>query len=126
LFRNLKSKIIPLNENTMYLGEKRVEINKLTPKRWRQLFATIDTLPGLIVQVITAPQEDFYAYVVSACDIALEEVVKVVAVLSELDEEYINDNVGVDELITYVTRTAKRNNLAETLKNVSSLLPKTK
>jgi hypothetical protein len=110
----------------MYLGEKRVEINKLTPKRWRQLFATIDTLPGLIVQVITAPQEDFYAYVVSACDIALEEVVKVVAVLSELDEEYINENVGVDELITYIARTAKRNNLAETLKNVGSLLPKTK
>jgi hypothetical protein len=108
----------------MYLGEKRVEINKLTPKRWRQLFATIDTLPGLIVQVITAPQEDFYAYVVSACDIALDEVVKVVAVLSELDEDYINDNVGVDELVQYLLRTSKRNNLNEVIKNVSSLLPK--
>jgi hypothetical protein len=124
LLNLLKSKIMPLNENTMYLGEKRVEINKLTPKRWRQLFATIDTLPGLIIQVLTAPQEDFHAYIISACDIALEEVVKIVAVLSDVDEEYINENVGVDELVQYVVRTAKRNNLSEVVKNVSSLLPK--
>ena len=111
------------NDHEMYLGEKRVSINKLTPNRWRTLFDTIDTLPGLILQVITAPQENFHAYLISACELAIDEVVKVVAVLSDVDEDYLNEYVGLDEMVEYLSRTAKRNNLADTVKNVTSLLP---
>lgn len=111
------------NDYEMYLGDKRVSINKLTPNRWRTLFDTIDTLPGLILQVITAPQENFHAYLISACELALDEVVKVVAVLSDVDEDYLNEYVGLDEMVEYLSRTAKRNNLADTVKNVTSLLP---
>ncbi|KMJ58076.1 hypothetical protein AB685_14815 [Bacillus sp. LL01] len=111
------------NDYEMYLGEKRVSINKLTPNRWRTLFETIDTLPGLILQVIAAPQENFHAYLISACELAMDEIVKVVAVLSDIDEDYLNEHVGVDELVDYLTRTFKRNNLGETIKNVKSLLP---
>jgi hypothetical protein len=122
---NLKSKVIALNENTAYLGGKRVEINKLTPKKWRELFETVDQLPGLVVKVLLAPKEDFYAYAVSAGEIAMGEVVRVVAVLSELDEEFIDENVGLDELIDYLAKTAKKNNFGSVVKNVKSLLPKT-
>ncbi|WP_404351680.1 hypothetical protein LG311_10290 [Sutcliffiella horikoshii] len=111
------------NDYEMYLGDKRVSINKLTPNRWRTLFDTIDTLPGLILQVITAPQENFHAYLISACELAIDEVVKVVAVLSDVDEDYLNEYVGLDEMVEYLSRTAKRNNLADTVKNVTSLLP---
>lgn len=111
------------NDFEMYLGDKRVSINKLTPNRWRILFETVDTLPGLILQVIAAPQENFHAYLISACELALDEVVKVVSVLSEIDEAYLNEHAGVDELVEYLTRTFKRNNLGETVKNVMSLLP---
>lgn len=124
MFNRFKSKITTLNENEMYLGEKRVNIQKLTIARWRQLFETVDKLPGLIVQVLSAPKEDFYTYVITALDLAFEEVAQIISVLSGLDVEYIQENVGVDELFEYLLRTVKRNRLEDVVKNVKSLLPK--
>ncbi len=121
--RNLFAKITALNENEMYLGDKRVRIEKLTIVKWRQLFEAVDKLPGLIVQVLTAPQENFYAYVLTAFNLALDEVAHVVAVLSGIDYEYILENVGIDEQIEYLARTVKRNRLDSVAKNVQSLLP---
>ncbi|KYC94364.1 hypothetical protein B4102_3585 [Heyndrickxia sporothermodurans] len=111
------------NENTVYLGDKKVDIKKLTPSLWKKLFETIDQLPGLIVQVLLAPKEDFYSYIISACDIAMDEVVRVVAVLSGIDEKYISENAGLDEIINYLAKTVKKNNLRDVIKNVKSLLP---
>ncbi|WP_427036647.1 hypothetical protein [Cytobacillus pseudoceanisediminis] len=123
MFNKLKAKITALNENEMYLGDKRVRIEKLTIVKWRQLFETVDKLPGLIVQVLTAPQENFYAYVLTAFNLALDEVAHVVAVLSGIDYEYILENVGIDEQIEYLAKTVKRNRLDSVAKNVQSLLP---
>lgn len=123
MFNVLKSKITALNENEMYLGDKRVRIEKLTIARWRQLFEAIDKLPGLIVQILTAPQDDFYAYVISALDIAFEEVAQVVAILSGLEADYIVEHVGIDELFEYLARTVKKNRLDTVVKNAKSLLP---
>jgi hypothetical protein len=119
-----KSNITALNENEMYLGEKRVKIEKLTIVKWRELFGTVDKLPGLIVQVLSAPQSDFYAYVITALDIAFDEIAQVVSVLSGVDAEYLKENVGVDEVFEYLARTVKRNRLDDLVKNVKSLLPK--
>jgi hypothetical protein len=119
-----KSNITALSENEMMLGEKRVKIEKLTIAKWRELFAVIDKLPGLIVQILSAPQDDFYAYVVTGLDIAFDEVAQIVAVLTGLDADYIENQVGVDELFDYLSRTVKRNRLEEAVKNVKSLLPK--
>jgi hypothetical protein len=119
-----KSNITALSENEMYLGEKRVKIEKLTIVKWRELFGTVDKLPGLIVQVLSAPQSDFYAYVITALDIAFDEIAQVVSVLSGVDAEYLKENVGVDEIFEYLARTVKRNRLDDLVKNVKSLLPK--
>ena len=121
-----KSNITALNENEMMLGEQRVKIEKLTIAKWRELFAVIDKLPGLIVQILSAPQDDFYAYVVAGLDIAFEEVAQIVSVLTGLDADYIEHNVGVDELFEYVSKTVKRNRLEDVVKNVKSLLPMAK
>ncbi|MDR4936066.1 hypothetical protein RGU11_06755 [Rossellomorea marisflavi] len=116
-------KLTTLTEDEMWLGEKRVKINKLTPNRWRDLFETVDRLPGIIVQVISAPQDDFYATVVAGLEVAMDEVIEIVAVLSDLDADYINAEVGVDEIFEYLTRTVKKNRLDSVAKNVKSLLP---
>jgi hypothetical protein len=116
-------KLTTLTEGEMWLGEKRVKINKLTPNRWRDLFATVDRLPGIIVQVISAPQDDFYATVVAGLEVAMDEVIEIVAVLSDLDADYINAEVGVDEIFEYLSRTVKKNRLDSVAKNVKSLLP---
>lgn len=112
-----------LNENEMMLGEKRVRIEKLTIAKWRQLFEVVDKLPGLIVQILTAPKDDFYAYVITALDIAFEEISLIVSVLSGLDVDYLNENVGVDELFEYLAKTVKKNRLEDVVKNAKSLLP---
>lgn len=118
-FRRFKA----LNENEMMLGEKRVRIEKLTIAKWRQLFEVVDKLPGLIVQILTAPKDDFYAYVITALDLAFEEIALIVSVLSGLDVDYINENVGVDELFEYLAKTVKKNRLEDVVKNAKSLLP---
>lgn len=122
MFNKLKS--FHLNENQMLLHEKKVEIPKLTPDRWKQLFETVDMLPGLIVQVLLAPKEDFYSTVVSVIQLAIDEVTEVIAVLSDIEVEYIRKNVGLHEIIEYLTRTIQRNKLGEVSKNLKSLLPK--
>lgn len=108
----------------MYLGDKRVKIEKLTIVKWRELFAVVDKLPGLLVQVITAPQTDFYSYVITALDLSLEEIANIVSVLSGIEVEYVKHDVGIDEMFEYLTRTVKKNRLDSVVKNVQSLLPK--
>ncbi|MBG9603962.1 MAG: hypothetical protein ACQEW2_02390 [Bacillota bacterium] len=107
----------------MYLHEKKVEIPKLTPDRWKRLFEKVDMLPGLIVQVLLAPKKDFYTVVVSACQLALDEVTDIVALLSEVEVEYIRKNVALHEIIEFLTKTVQRNKLDEMAKNLKSLLP---
>jgi ethanolamine utilization protein EutA (predicted chaperonin) len=121
-----KSDITALGEHEMMLGDKRVKIEKLTIVKWRELFEVVDKLPGLIVQVLTASSDDFYAYVVTALDLAADEVSQIVSVLSGVEAEYLQETVGVDELIEYLARTVKRNRLDGVVKNVQSLLPKAK
>ncbi|MEK3821367.1 hypothetical protein MKY20_20040 [Cytobacillus sp. FSL W8-0315] len=112
-----------LTGNEMYLHEKKVEIPKLTPDRWKKLFEKVDMLPGLIVQVLLAPKKDFYTVVVSACQLALDEVTEIVALLSEVEVDYIRKNVALHEIIEFLTKTVQRNKLDEMAKNLKSLLP---
>ncbi|MEC2233903.1 hypothetical protein [Bacillus subtilis] len=106
------------------LGKYTVQVAKLTPAKWKQLFTTVDKIPGLVLQVLSAPKADFYSYLLSAVDIALDEVVAIVAMLSEVDSEYIHEEVSTDELIEYLALTIKKNRLDSQVKNVMSLLPK--
>ncbi|WP_370221992.1 hypothetical protein [Cytobacillus sp.] len=112
-----------LTGNEMYLHEKKVEIPKLTPDRWKKLFEKVDMLPGLIVQVLLAPKKEFYTVVVSACQLALDEITEIVAILSEVEVEYIKKNVALHEIIEFLTKTVQRNKLDEMAKNLKSLLP---
>ncbi|MEC1426622.1 hypothetical protein P9D51_10950 [Bacillus sonorensis] len=107
----------------LYFGEYAVEIPKLTPKKWKLLFGAVDRLPGIIVQVLSAPPEDFYSYVVSGLEVGLDEIVGIVAALSDIDAEYIAENVGADELFQYLALTFEKNSLSSMAKNIKSLLP---
>ena len=125
MLNKLKNSLL-INDSQMYLHEKKVEIPKLTPVRWKQLFEKVDMLPGLIVQVLLAPKEDYYQVVVSACQLAIDEVTEIVALLSNLEVEYIQKNVGLHEIVEFLTKTVQKNKLDEIAKNLKSLLPKKK
>jgi ethanolamine utilization protein EutA (predicted chaperonin) len=124
MFNQLKKSF--LSENEMYLGKKKVQIRKITPTKWKELFSMLDKLPGLVLQVFAAPKEDFYQTLIIALDVALDEVLDVVSTLSGVDKDYLADDqneVGMDEIISYLSKMAKHNNLREMAKNVKSLLP---
>lgn len=125
MFKPMKKNLFNQNENQMFLHEKKVEIPKLTPDRWKKLFDKVDMLPGLIVQVLLAPKDDFYPTVISAVQLAMDEVTEMVAILSDLDVEYVRKNVGLHEIIEFLVKTVKRNQLGEMVKNLKSLLPQT-
>jgi hypothetical protein len=110
-------------ENEVMLGDKKVTIPKLTPKKWKELFAVVENLPNLIIKVAMAPREDFAAYVLSAIDLAIDEMVDITAVLTGIDRQYLADNATVPQIIEFFTRTAEYNDLSRAVKNVVSLLP---
>jgi len=111
-------------ENEIVLGEKKVTVKKLTPAKWKELFSVVDNLPGLIIQVITSPQSDFYMTVIQAIDLAMDEVIKIVSVLTDIEEGYLKNNAGLDEIVEYITCMVEINRLDTTVKNLKSLLPK--
>lgn len=110
-------------ENEVTLGGKRVEIPKLTPRKWKELFSVVENLPNLIIQVFSAPKEDFAAYVLTALDIAIDEMVAITSVLTGLEMTFLYEEATVPEIIEFFTRTAEKNDLSRAVKNVKSLLP---
>src|SRR5690625_1132903 len=121
MLNSIRSKM--LGQNEMYLHKEKVEIAKLTPAKWKKLFATVDQVPGRILQVILPPQEDFYIAVLQAVGHALDEVTRVVAILTEVEESYIEEDVGLDEVVDYLQHMVKLNRLDTAVKNAKSVLP---
>lgn len=107
------------------LGDKTVQVPKLTPVKWKELFEVVDRLPHLFFTVLsTNGQDDFAATLVAAINLAMDEVVKVVAVLSGLDKDYVQENVGTDEIVEFLIVVVEKNRLQSVAKNLRSLLPK--
>jgi len=111
-------------QGTLKLGSKSVKVEKITPRQYKELFGVIGSLPNLIMTVLRAPEEEYEAYLLSALEVGLEDFISVVSFLTGIDEEYLFDNAGLDELTEYLAKMAEHNNLSQTLKNVKSLLPK--
>ncbi|MGM0966935.1 MAG: hypothetical protein ACQEWR_00025 [Bacillota bacterium] len=107
------------------LGDKTVQVPKLTPGKWKELFEVVDRLPHLFITVLsTSGQDDFASTLVAAAKLAMDEVAKIVAVLSGLDEDYVLENVGTDEIIDFLIAVVEKNRLQSVAKNLKSLLPK--
>jgi len=107
----------------LFLGDKKVQTPKLTPKKWKELFQVVENLPNLIIKVAMSPREDFAAYVLSALDIAIDEMIDITAVLTEIDRQYLHEEATVPQIIEFFTKTVQKNDLASAVKNVRSLLP---
>lgn len=106
------------------LGEKTVKIEKVTPRQFKELFGLIGSIPNLLIHVMRAPEDEYETYLISALEVGLDDFISVVSFLTGIEEEYLLDNAGLDEVTDYLARMVAHNNLAQTLKNVKSLLPK--
>jgi len=111
-----------LNKDTVLLGNRKAEVKKLTPALWKKVFGAVDLLPGVALQVFTAPKADLSAYLLQAFDVALEEMIEIVSLVSDIDKDYLFNDAGLDELVEYVYLTIKKNRLDQTAKNLKGLL----
>lgn len=110
-------------ENSVFLGDKLVEIPKLTPAKYKLLFGRIEALPQIIARIVASRGDgDFISTALIGVDIALDEIVEVIAALTDVEAEYIRNNAGIDEITTFIVRTLERNDLATTLKNFRAVL----
>jgi hypothetical protein len=110
------------NENYVKMGNKKVRIEKITFEKWVLLREVLDIIPGLVMQVWLSRGEHFYKSVYAAIDVAFEEIIQVISVLSGIDEEYLKKNAGIDEVFNYFVKTAHKNDFFKIIKNGQSLL----
>jgi hypothetical protein len=110
------------NENYVKMGKKRVRVEKITFEKWVVLREVLDKLPGLVIQIWLSRGNQFYQTVYAAIDVAFEEIIQVISVLSGIDEEYLKKNAGIDDVFTYFVKTANKNDFFNIIKNGQSLL----
>ncbi len=106
------------------LGDREVEVPKLTYTKYRRMIEVSSQLPGAITTLIFTPEEERASTALHLFDIVAEEIFEATAVLSEIDAEWLKNNASITEVADYLVWTYKRNNFAETVKNVRSLLRK--
>lgn len=105
------------NADFIDFGGRRVEVPKLTIAKWKLLFDQIETLPQILLNVFASRNTaDFTPAIVAALGLALDEVINLVAALTGLEPEWIEENVTHTELITFIERTVKKNDLQEAAK----------
>ncbi|WP_217587005.1 hypothetical protein [Lentibacillus saliphilus] len=119
---DLFKRAVPLKENEVYLGKKRAEIRKLSPSDFKHLMGSIEYLPSLVYQVVSARKNnDLYVIFLQAADMAMDEIVNLVSVITDIDEDYIYKNVGLDELYEFLKRMTEFNNFNSIVQNVKNL-----
>lgn len=111
-----------LRSDTVKIGGKSVKVGKITVAQWRELFTVIETLPQLLITVLTSAPADRLPMFIVAIEKSLSDVVNVVSILTGLDAEWIEKNAGVDELTEFFVETARVNNFGDLLKNVRGAL----
>ncbi|HGO9416664.1 TPA: hypothetical protein ACLBZX_005159 [Bacillus cereus] len=125
-FKRKKAKEAMQRVDTLTLGEKKVRITKITPRQYKELFSVIGNIPNLVYQVANAPEDDYRAYVLMALEVGMDDIVGIVSYLTGIDADYLHDKASFYDLTEYLVQMVEYNNIEKTLKNVASLLPKTK
>lgn len=114
-------------ENTMYLGEKLVEVVKVTPEMFKKLSRVMENIPAFAFKLMNvADEETFQAYLIAAMDFIADEAVEVTHVLTGIEKEYLSNNVGISDIFQYLKAVADRNDITALVKNLMSLPAKEK
>lgn len=105
------------------IGDQTVAIPKLTVEKWKALFGVIESLPQIIVSVLSSRNtSDFTATAVLGVTMAFDEAVKIVAILADLEPEYVAKEATLNDLFEFIRLTAEKNDLQRTVKNFNAVL----
>lgn len=126
IFKRKEAEQSMLSTDTVKLGDRKVRIRKITPKEFKDLMSVTGNIPNLIIQVMAAPQDQYAMYALAAAEACIDDLVSITSQLTQIDEDYLSDQVGMSEIVEYVTQMVKYNDLERMVKNALSLLPKAK
>lgn len=101
---------------------KKVQIRKITVAQWQELFESIQTIPQLLLSMMSVPESERAGFFMVVLSESLDNIVQITATLTGLSEEYVRQNAAADELCEFFMETAKANNFGELLKNGRSVL----
>ncbi|MDT2287328.1 hypothetical protein P7H17_16600 [Paenibacillus larvae] len=82
------------------------------------------SVPQLIANVAFAPPDDFAVYALQASEVALDDLLLTVSILSGIDVEELENEAGIDEIVNlHRPCLCKHNNIDDLVKNGKCLLP---
>jgi hypothetical protein len=105
------------------LGQKQVEIPKLTRARLKKLTEHIGTIGDFLVKLFLTPENERAVFIVAAADIAIDEIYELTSLLSDLPIEYLDEHASIAECTEFLRLTWERNDINAALGNVSGLIP---
>ena len=113
-------------KEVVLLGRKRAKVLKLTTELFLELMRVVETLPGLIVQVVMTPKGKMLETAIVAGEIAMDDILELTSILSGIEKDYLRKEAGISEIVEYLALTYQKNDFFNMIKNVKSLLPKDK
>lgn len=105
------------------LGGRAVTVPKITIQKLKVVSSRIESLPQIIIQALSKRGTDeFTPTVIVGATLVLDELVNIVAALADLESEWVEKNVGIDEMIEYIRLTAEKNDFSNIVKNFRGIL----
>jgi hypothetical protein len=110
-------------KDRVQLGQKQVEIPKLTRARLKKLTEHIGTIGDFLVKLFLTPENERAVFIVAAADIAIDEIYELTSLLSDIPIEYLDEYASIAECTEFLRLTWERNDINAALGNVSGLIP---
>lgn len=105
------------------LGNKQVEVPKLTRARLKKLTDHIGTIGEYLVKLFLTPENERAVFIVAAADVAINEIYELTSLLSDLPLEYLDEHASIAECTEFLRLTWEKNDINAALGNVSGLIP---
>lgn len=111
-----------LRKDSVSLGNKRVQVPKLTRSKLKLLTDHIGTIGEFLVKLFLTPPESRATFIVAGADITIDEIYELTSILSGLSVDYLDEHAGLAECAEFLKLTWEKNDMNATLGNLQSLL----
>ncbi len=112
-----------MKKDRAQLGNKQIEVPKLTRARLKKLTDHIGTIGDYLVKLFLTPEHERAVFIVAALDVAIDEIYELTSLLSDLPIEYLDEHAGIAECTEFLKMTWEINDINRALGNVSGLIP---
>ncbi|QWU17395.1 hypothetical protein SAMN04487895_104219 [Paenibacillus sophorae] len=110
-------------KEVLKLGNRRVEVPKLTRNRLKKLTEHVGTIGDFLVKFFLTPQEDRSVFIVAGADVTIDEIYEITSLLSDIDIEELSEQASIAECTEYLLLTWQKNDMNAALGNLKGLIP---